>query len=107
VEWINPHVLLYLQSKNSNGENETWILEGSGPGGATAAGLKQMLTVGTRVSVRAHPPRRSLGLSATLAVGEDSRDTLKSHIVEAGEIRLPDGGVRVLGRGPKFEFEGR
>src|SRR5436190_2579526 len=29
VEWINPHVLLYLQSKNDKGESETWILHGS------------------------------------------------------------------------------
>ncbi|HET9360857.1 MAG TPA: DUF6152 family protein, partial [Vicinamibacterales bacterium] len=25
LEWINPHVLLFLQSKNDKGELETWI----------------------------------------------------------------------------------
>ena len=29
VEWMNPHVLLFLQSKNEKGELETWILHGS------------------------------------------------------------------------------
>ena len=29
VEWINPHILLYLQSKNDKGQSETWILHGA------------------------------------------------------------------------------
>ena len=102
AEWINPHVLLYLQSKNSKGENETWILE-LGPRGATANGLKEMLKIGTRITVRAHTPRRALLLTDQLAVWSgDSLDTSKTNIVEAGEVRLPNGDVRVLGRGPKF-----
>ena len=28
VEWINPHVLLLLQSKNEKGELETWTIQG-------------------------------------------------------------------------------
>ena len=28
VEWINPHVLLFLQSKDEKGEVETWVLHG-------------------------------------------------------------------------------
>src|SRR5262245_36940654 len=27
VEWINPHILLFMQSKNEKGEIETWIIE--------------------------------------------------------------------------------
>ncbi len=29
VEWINPHILLFLQSKNDKGELETWTLQGA------------------------------------------------------------------------------
>ena len=28
VEWINPHVLLFLHSKDGKGQTETWILHG-------------------------------------------------------------------------------
>jgi hypothetical protein len=32
MEWINPHILLFLQSKNDKGQSETWILHGSSLG---------------------------------------------------------------------------
>src|SRR5687768_4595399 len=34
VRWINPHIILYLQSKNEKGEQETWVIHGSSPSNA-------------------------------------------------------------------------
>ena len=31
VEWINPHVLLFLESKNDKGQPETWIAQSAVP----------------------------------------------------------------------------
>jgi hypothetical protein len=31
VEWINPHALIFLQSKNEKGELETWTIQGASP----------------------------------------------------------------------------
>jgi hypothetical protein len=42
VKWINPHVLLFLQSKNERGELETWVLQGASLNDAMSqVGLKE------------------------------------------------------------------
>ena len=106
VEWINPHVLLFLQSQNEKGESETWILHGSSLGNALrqVGSMKERLKPGTLVSARGWPPRNPLFLNDVQAVfltrPDDARKS--SHIVGAGQIRFSNGDVVALGGGPKF-----
>jgi Family of unknown function (DUF6152) len=105
VEWINPHILVFIQSKNEKGEMETWILQGSSLGNANArVGLKEELKPGTVVSARVHLPRNPLYVNDSLTVlltrPEDSQKN--SHIVAGGEIRLPNGDIHAVGGSPKF-----
>jgi hypothetical protein len=103
LEWVNPHILLFIQSKNAKGEPEVWILEGLGPGPAGASGLeKERLQQGTLISARAYPPREGLVLNRVTVVRETTGGPSSPRIAEAGEIRFPNGDVRVFGRGPKF-----
>ena len=105
VEWINPHILLYLKLKNETGELETWILQGASLNNAMRqVGLKERLQPGISISARVWPPRNPLFLNEALAVlltrSDDARAS--SRIVEAGQIRFPDGDVQALGGGPAF-----
>src|SRR6187402_2248058 len=105
VEWINPHILLFLESKNEEGELETWILEGSSLNGAMRRPeLKNRLQPGIMISARAHPARNALTLNEAQIVRQTQADDVKKspRIVEAGEVRLPDGEIQSFGPGPKF-----
>ena len=106
VEWINPHVLLFLQSKNEQGQSETWILHGSSLNNALrqVGSMKERLKPGTLISARAWPPRNPLFVNDEQAVHltrpDDARKS--SRIVGAGEIRFSNGDVVALGGGPTF-----
>ena len=106
MEWINPHILLFLQTKNEKGELETWIIQGATPSNA----LRQMGTAkdrikpGISIAARVFPPRNPLYVNDAKVVlpthPEDARKS--SHIVGAGEIRFSNGDIVALGGGPKF-----
>ena len=106
VEWINPHVLLFLQSKNDKGQSETWILHGSSLGNALrqVGSMKDRLQPGISISARVHPSRNPLYLNDAQAVlltrPDDTRKS--SRIVAGGQIRLANGDVLTFGGGPKF-----
>ncbi|HET9359532.1 MAG TPA: DUF6152 family protein, partial [Vicinamibacterales bacterium] len=105
LEWINPHVLLFLQSKNDKGELETWILQGASLNNANRqVGLKERLQPGTRISARVMPPRNPLFVNdaqvVLLTKPDDARQS--SRIVGGGQIRFSNGDVMNLGGGPKF-----
>src|SRR5262245_41291248 len=59
VEWINPHCLLYLQTKNDKGESETWILNGASLSNALrqAGSMKERLVPGVSIAARVWLPR--------------------------------------------------
>ena len=105
VEWVNPHILLFVQSKNEKGELETWIIEGASPNNALRrVGLKERLQPGISISARVHPPRNPLFLNDALTVlptrSDDARKS--SRIVDGGQIRFPNGDVQTFGGGPTF-----
>ena len=105
VEWVNPHILVFMQSKNEKGEMETWTIEGSSPNNALRrVGLKERLQPGIVVSVRVHPPRNPLFLNDALTVlptrPDDARKS--ARIVDGGQVRFPDGNVQSIGGGPTF-----
>ena len=105
VEWINPHALIFLQSKNEKGELETWTIEGAGlVVVARKPELKERLKPGTWVAARVFPPRNPLCLDDTQTVLLTRPDDPKtsSRIVEGGQIRFSNGDVLAFGGGPKF-----
>ena len=58
VEWKNPHMWVTLDVPTSDGETESWGFEGSGAASMVASGISpQILKVGNRVKIIAHPPR--------------------------------------------------
>ena len=58
VEWKNPHMWVTLDVPNADGELESWGFEGAGPSSMVAAGISpQILKIGNRVKIIAHPPR--------------------------------------------------
>ena len=106
VEWVNPHVLLFLQSKGDKGELETWVLHGRSLNNALRAvgSMKERLKPGIAISARAWPPRIGLDLNDTLTVWPSKADGARksSRIAGAGEIRFSNGDVLAFGGGPKF-----
>ena len=105
VAWINPHILLFLQSKNDQGEAETWILQGASLNNAMRqVGLKERLQPGMSISARVWPPRHPLFLNDAQAVlptrPEDARQS--ARIVGTGQIRFSNGDVMAFGGGPTF-----
>jgi hypothetical protein len=105
VEWINPHILLFLQSKNAKGELEAWILQGASLNNANRqVGLKERLQSGTSISARVWPPRNPLFLNDAQTVlltrPDDARKS--SRIVGGGQIRFSNGDVLAFGGGPTF-----
>jgi hypothetical protein len=105
VEWINPHVLLYLESKNEKGELETWVLQGASLNNATRqAGMKERLQPGISIAARVFPPRNPLYVNDVQTVLLTKPDDVRTsaRIVGAGQIRLSNGEVFSFGAAPRF-----
>ena len=105
VEWVNPHILLFIQSKNERRELETWIIEGSSPNNALRrVGLKERLQPGISISARVHPSRNPLFLNDALTVLPTRLDDARksARIVDGGQIRFPNGDIENMGGGPAF-----
>jgi len=54
------------------------------------------------VTVRAYPPRSGLVVNNLTVLQSSAGASTSPHIVEAGEIRFPNGDVQTFGRGPAF-----
>jgi hypothetical protein len=104
VEWVNPHILVYVEGNSSPNGNEAWILQGFPPNVATRAAVaREKLQLGTGITARVYPPRDSLFVNNNLMVARGTAPSPSSAtIVEAGEVRLASGEVMMLGRGPGF-----
>ena len=58
VHWMNPHTWIYLDVKGPTGEVDTWALEGASIVQLERRGWKKdMVKVGTNISVRCHQLR--------------------------------------------------
>jgi hypothetical protein len=105
VRWINPHIILYLQSKNEKGELETWVIHGSSLNNAMRrVGLKHRLQPGISITARVWLSRIPLFVNDEETVlhtrPDDARQS--SRIVGGGQIRLSNGDVLAFGGGPTF-----
>ena len=55
VHWVNPHVWLYMEAVDENGETAVWVLEATGLRNLQSNGVTEDLVApGTNVSVRCH-----------------------------------------------------
>ena len=55
VHWVNPHVWLYMEVADENGEAAVWVLEATGLINLRNNGVTEdTVTPGTNVSVRCH-----------------------------------------------------
>lgn len=60
VQWRFPHMWIALDVPGPNGKTESWGFEGAGAAMMVASGISpQILKVGSRVKIIAHPPRDS------------------------------------------------
>lgn len=104
VEWVNPHVLLFLDVMNGKGESETWIVQGSSNVRQVQSTMKERLTPGAWVEARVWPPRNPLYVNERQTVlltrPDDARGS--SRIVGGGQIRFSNGDVLAIGGGPGF-----
>ena len=105
VRWVNPHILLFLQTKTERGAVETWTLQGASLNNAMRqVGLKERLLPGISISARVWPSRNPLFLNeaeTVLLTGPDDARR-SSRIVGGGQIRLSNGDVLAFGGGPVF-----
>ena len=106
VRWINPHMILYLESKNANGQPEVWVVHGASPSnGDRQVGLKDRLQPGISVTVRAWPSRIPLLVNDEETVLQARPDDARqsSRIVGGGQVRFSNGDVLAFGGGPTFQ----
>jgi hypothetical protein len=55
MQWLNPHVWVYVDVKNAKGEIEQWALEGGSPAALTRGGWKKdTVKVGDEINVKCH-----------------------------------------------------
>ena len=60
VQWRFPHMWIALEVPGPNGKTESWGFEGAGAAMMVASGIsREILKVGNRVKIIAHPPRDS------------------------------------------------
>lgn len=58
VYWINPHVWVYLDVVNAQGQVENWAMEAAGSTTLTRGGVgKDEVKSGDKIRVRCHPSR--------------------------------------------------
>jgi Family of unknown function (DUF6152) len=55
LQWLNPHVWVYIDVKNAQGQTEQWALEGGSPAALTRGGWKKdSVKVGETINVKCH-----------------------------------------------------
>ena len=60
VQWRFPHMWIAVDVPGPNGKTDSWGFEGAGAAMMVASGISpQILKVGNRVKIIAHPPRDS------------------------------------------------
>jgi len=55
LQWLNPHVWVYIDMKDAKGETVQWALEGGSPAALTRGGWKKdTVKVGDDINVKCH-----------------------------------------------------
>jgi DNA/RNA endonuclease YhcR with UshA esterase domain len=78
IDWMNPHIWIYLDVKNQNGQIEKWQFEGGPPNALKRSGWnRDSLKVGDQVTISGILAKVNVGLSANTG--------------NAQSVMLPDG----------------
>jgi hypothetical protein len=75
MEWVNPHAVIHLAVKNSDGTTTNWAIEGNTPNSLLRAGLtKKSLASGTALAVQGyHAKSGENKISASIMLLRDGR----------------------------------
>lgn len=94
IDWMNPHIWIYLDVKEKDGKVTKWQFEGGPPNALRRGGWnRDSLKIGDEVTIR--------GIMAKLDGG------LSANTGNAQEVTLP-GGRRVLaGNADDYERKGK
>jgi hypothetical protein len=69
MEWVNPHAMIHLAVKNSDGTVTDWRIEGNTPNSLLRAGLtKKTLEPGTELVVRGYRARSGDNIASGSAI---------------------------------------
>jgi hypothetical protein len=69
MEWVNPHAMIHLSVKNSDGTLTDWRIEGNTPNSLLRAGLtKKTLEPGTELVVRGYRARSGDNIASGSAI---------------------------------------
>ena len=87
MEWVNPHAVIHLAVKNSDGTVTNWAVEGNTPNSLLRAGLtKKSLEPGTPLAVQGYLAKSGDNkVSASVMVMTDGR-TLNVGSRDAGAV---------------------
>jgi DNA/RNA endonuclease YhcR with UshA esterase domain len=78
IDWMNPHIWIYLDVKNKDGQVEKWQFEGGPPNALKRSGWnRDSLKVGDQVTISGILAKVNVGLSANTG--------------NAQSVMLPDG----------------
>src|SRR5215813_233307 len=79
VDWMNPHIYIYVDAKDANGKTVTWAVEGSPPNDLYRRGIKkESILIGTPVSVKGYMAKKpgALFVNGSLTT-EDGRSVFQ------------------------------
>ena len=68
-DWSNPHVVVYVDTKNDGGEMQHWTIEFASPVHMVRAGWsKNVMKAGDDITIDTHPSRNGapVGISSTI-----------------------------------------
>ena len=83
VRWNNPHTWVYVDVGDDNGQVQTWVLEGAGPGSVAELGVnRDDIQSGDRISVRCHPLKDGSAGCVLGWVTPLHGDTARGHGIE-------------------------
>jgi hypothetical protein len=81
IDWVNPHIFLYLKLKNNQGAEETWKIEGGPPSWYRRVGVnKATFTkhMGEKLSVEGFPSKTGETYSFMQRITFANGDTFES-----------------------------
>ena len=71
VDWLNPHIWIYLDVKDASGKITKWQFEGGPPNALKRQGWKKdSLKAGDQITIRGIKAKLEAGLSATTGNAE-------------------------------------
>jgi hypothetical protein len=94
VEWMNPHIWIYLDGKDSNGKSAAWQCEGGAPNSLTRNGWnKNSLKVGDAVTIEGYLAKDgSNSCNSRSVVLPDGRSVFAGSTEDGGPTARPTKG---------------